>query len=266
MNEPRPRERDLFGQAPPEGFEDWSHRKREPRALALLWMIFLMLVSAWMFARLSIAPTVSTSVSRPAAREMLVFAMVGACVLYPMLRLAQAIPLPSVVGAGVRDALVLILPLQAVLWPNRLVVLGGWGSDVILALAAHSAAWIVLLVGASSVSLAGASVSGRPALARALGSAAVVVLALGAPMVELVTGIGAGVDARGVHLGWMLSPITGVLELTRDRAAAGAPAGVHAAHLQIIAGVACVGLGLVLVSGAMERAVSLADRRMSPYA
>jgi len=263
---PSTRERDLFGNEPPEGYEDWSHRKGEPRTLALLWMIFLMAASAWMFSRLSIAPSVSPSVSRPAAREMLVFVMVGACVLYPMLRLAQAIPLPSVTGAGLRDALVLVIPMQAVLWPNRLVVLGGWNGGVILALAVFGAAWVLIVVGVCSITLAGAGVSGRPVLVRVIGSLVIVALALGVPLVELVTRIGAGVDARGAHLGWMLSPITGVVELTRDRRALGVVAEVHAAHIEIIASVACVGLAMILVGAAIERAVPLADRRMSPYA
>ena len=260
------RERDLFGKEPPGGYEDWSHRKREPRALALMWLIFLMVASAAMFSRLSIGYSITPSLSRPAATEMLAIVIAGASVLYPMLRLSQALPMPSAVASGVRDWFVLVVPLQAVLWPNRLVVLGGWSGEVVLTLGAHGAAWITLGVGIVAVTLALAGVTGRPMLVRTIGMGAIILTAFAAPVLELLTHRGAGAGALNTHIGWMLSPVTGVLEITRDRSVLGAPAVVTDAQLRIIAGIACVGLGLVLVAGAIERRVPLAERRMSPYA
>lgn len=234
--------------------------------LALLWMIYLMIVSALMFAALSGAQSVSSSISRPAAQEALVLIMCGVALLWPALRLTQSVPLTGVVNASVRDAIVVLIPLIAVLWPHRLVVLGGWTNEVLLALTAHSAAWVVLVSGAISVSLVCVSVSPRPVLVRCVAAALIALGVTIVPLIELFTETGVRIDARSTHLGWMLSPITGVLEITRDTSVLGPAASVSGLHFRIILGVACVGVALHLAAAAIDRALPLAGREGTSYA
>lgn len=244
-------ERDLFGAPPPEGYADWSHRRAEPRVLALLWMIYLMGISALMFARLSAGVSISPGISRPASREMLVLASVGLALLYPLCRLSQRSARRPVASA-IRDAIVLLVPLQAVLWPQLLIVLGGWNIDVVLALVAHFAAWTLVATGLVAIAHVvierdhGANRNVR----RAVAMIAIVGAVLVAPALELATLRGAHAGIRDANPGLMLSPITGVLEITRDRAATGVAASVGPLHFRLIAGVACVGTALHLLAGA----------------
>ena len=234
--------------------------------LALLWMIYLMVVSAMMFSSLSGARVISSSVSRPASQEALVLIMCGVALLWPALRLCQAVPLTGIVNASLRDAVVIVIPLTAVLWPHRLIVLGGWTNEVLLALTAHGAAWVVLVSGAIALSLVCVSVSRRPALVRSVAAALIVICVLGVPVIELVSEVGVRMDERSAHLGWMLSPVTGVLEITRDRSVLGPAAQVSGTHFQIIGGVACLGVALHFAALALHRAVPLVGRSGAPYA
>lgn len=244
-------ERDLFGAAPPEGYADWSHRRAEPRVLALLWMIYLMGISALMFSRLSAGLSISPSISQPASREMLVLASVGLGVLYPLVRLSQR-SARRPIRSAIRDAVVLLVPLQAVLWPQLLIVLGGWNLDVVLALVAHFAAWTLVATGLVAIAhiVVERDDGAHRNLRRAVAMVAILGAMLVAPAIELITLRGAHAGLRDANPGLMLSPITGVIEITRERAATGVAASVGPLHFRLIAGVACVGLALMLLAGA----------------
>lgn len=258
-----PRERDLLGKEPPGDLIDWSHRKGEPRVFALLWMIFLLSATALMFARLSKGYSISPSVSRPASQEMLVIIAIGMSILWPMVRFSQTIPRPSIVAASLRDMVVILIPMQAVIWPQRLIVLGGWSMEVVLALAFHFAAWGLVIAGIMSIGsilIAGSTHHARARILAMLGAMAVTT---GMPVIEFLTLKGAPIGPAHANLGWMLSPITGILELTADRSVLGQPAIVYNAHFRMITAVACVGLALLIFGRALERARWVVNRRAS---
>lgn len=219
--------------------------------LALLWMIYLMGISAIMFTRLSAGLSVSPSISRPASREMLVLASVGIGILYPLVRVSQRSARRPIASA-LRDALVLLVPLQAVLWPQLLIVLGGWNIDVVLALVAHFAAWTLVAAGlvATAQVVIERDRGAHRSLRRAIAMFAILAAMLIAPVLELTTLRGAAAGIRDANPGLMLSPITGVMEITRDRSATGVAASVGPLHFRLIGGIGCVGVALILLASA----------------
>lgn len=256
------KERDLLGKEPPGDLIDWSHRKGEPRVFALLWMIFLLTTTALMFARLATGFSISPSVSRPASQEMLVIVAIGMSILWPMVRLSQRIPPPSIVMSSIRDLIVVIVPMQAVIWPQRLIVLGGWSSEVVLALALHTLAWGIVIAGAvslGSIFIAGSSPESQQRN-RALSMLGVLLLVFAFPLIELLTHKGAAIGPANANLGWMLSPITGIMELTTDRSVLGRAAFAYNAHFRMITAVACVGFAFLIFGRALENAKWVARR------
>ncbi len=195
---------------------------------------------------------------------MLVVVIFGMSILWPMVRFSQTIPRPSIVAASLRDLIVMLIPAQAVIWPQRLIVLGGWSTEVVLALSLHIAAWGLVLAGIVSIGSVLIASSVNHARTRVLVMLAALVMVLGMPMVELLTLKGAPIGAAHANLGWMLSPITGILEITADRSVLGQPAIVYNAHFRIIAAVACVGLALLIFGRALENARWVARRRIKP--
>lgn len=260
------KERDLLGKEPPGDLIDWSHRKGEPRVFALLWMIFLLSTTALMFARLATGFSISPSVSRPASQEMLVIVAIGMSILWPMVRLSQRIPPPSIVMSSIRDLVVVIVPMQAVIWPQRLIVLGGWSSEVVLALALHTLAWGILIAGAVSIGsifIAGSTPQTQQRN-RALSMLGVLLIIFAFPIIELLTLKGASIGPANANLGWMLSPITGIMELTADRSVLGRAAFAYNAHFRMIAAVACVGFAFLIFGRALENAKWVARRKIDP--
>lgn len=262
--QPIKRERDLLGNEPPGDLIDWSHRKGEPRVFALLWMIFLLTTTALMFTRLAGGYTVSPSVSRPAAQQMLVIVTIGMSVLWPMIRFSQRIARPSIVAASLRDMIVILIPLQAVLWPQRLIVLGGWSGEVVLALVLHTTAWALLIAGTIAIGSILIASSSKPQHIRALAMlTALLIISIG-PLIEMLTLKGAGIGPAHANLGWMLSPITGILEITADRSVTGQAAAVYNAHFRIITAIGCVGFALLAFGKALENTHWVVNRRMNP--
>lgn len=260
------KERDLLGKEPRGDLIDWSHRKGEPRVFALLWMIFLLSTTALMFARLATGFSISPSVSRPASQEMLVIVAIGMSILWPMVRLSQRIPPPSIVMSSIRDLVVVIVPMQAVIWPQRLIVLGGWSSEVVLALALHTLAWGILIAGAVSIGsifIAGSTPQTQQRN-RALSMLGVLLIIFAFPIIELLTLKGASIGPANANLGWMLSPITGIMELTADRSVLGRAAFAYNAHFRMIAAVACVGFAFLIFGRALENAKWVARRKIDP--
>ena len=262
--QPIKRERDLLGKEPPGDLIDWSHRKGEPRVLALLWMIYLLIATTLMFSHLASGYSIAPSISRPASREMLVIVIFGMSILWPMARFSQTIARPSIVGASVRDLFVILIPMQAVIWPQKLIVLGGWSTEVVFALTLHCAAWGLVTAGVISVGSILIAGSNNHARTRAIVTLASITVVILVPIIELVTLKGAPLSVSHANLGWMLSPITGIMEITADRRVLGQPAMVFRDHFRIIAAVACVGLALLVFGRALENAKWVARRRIDP--
>lgn len=236
---------------------------------ALIWMLFLMGVTAVMFMSLHDALSISPSITRPAARGMLLTTMAGVVLLWPALRLSQR-PARSPVGSVLRDMFVLLAPAQAVIWPHAVRELAWWPWTVLVAVAASMLAWAMVVGGliAAADATQHAVCAVRPGRGRLASGGArwawmLVVLAVVfiAPLVGIVSGgrgpAWAGGNKSGVRAGWMLSPLTSVIELTRDRSGSGSPTPISGTHWRLIAGAGCVGGGLLF--GAL--AVEVATRR-----
>lgn len=240
----RPKEKDLFGREP-DGYDDWSHRRGEPRVFALIWMLFLMCVTGLMFASISDAFYVSPTITRPAARGMILTTMAGLVLLWPAIRLSQQ-PAERPARSVLRDLFVLLVPAQAVIWPNALPELADWPVDLLLALAGSFVAWSLLVGGLLALADAGRHAGHH----RGLWMLAVLLVALGAPLVAILTGSAGPALPDTPRPGWMLSPLTSVLEITRDRLVVGRTDPVADAQWRILFAAACAGGAFMLLAAA----------------
>ena len=218
---------------------------------ALLWMIYLMVVTALMFASITGALSVSQSITRPAARAMLLATMFGIAIAWPMVRLSQNVPARGTVGSALRDWVVIIVPLQAVVIPQMFPVLAGWPLGVVLAVDAFICAWALVIAGLIAMSYRSVGEADR-GVGRALWMAIVMLVALAAPITGMLTGAGATAGVVDARVGWLLSPLTGIIELARDRSVLGQGAHIRPAHWRMIAAIGCVGTALCLFGYALE--------------
>lgn len=237
-------DRDVFGR-PPRGRPDWSHRRGEPRVFALLWMCYLMGATATMFAALSDAFFVSPAVTRPAGRGMLVAAAAGVAFLWPAMRLSQR-PAERPVAFVLRDLFVLLLPAQAMVWPHALKELGDWPLPVLGALSACLAAWALLVGGLIALADSG-RFAGRW---RGLWMAGVVLVCTAAPAWGAAFGVVGPRPAGAARAGWMLSPFTAVLELTRPASGPGGVTPITGTHCRLIAAPGLGGGALLVLAAA----------------
>lgn len=251
-------DRDLFGRPPPRG-ADWSHRRSEPRGLALGWTIYLMLATMG-----SLAPAMSMGrfepdVYRPAARILMAMVVVGLCVLWPMFRASQGPVSRSPVRFVARDLVVVLLPALTLVWPQ--VYLAGWSLEVVGVLTCLLIAWTLLMGGVMLLWHASAS---EGVGARIVVMGASLGLVAGVPLVLWRTG--AMVTAPpgiGVTPGWMWSPVTSAWEVLRDRSWSGRPAWVWSEHWSWSArllAVSAVAFALCVWSAHRNRP-KIADRR-----
>lgn len=237
----------------------WAHRRGEPRVFAFLWTVYLFAATAITLAQVGTTGVITVELYRPGARQLLIWVAVGVAVLWPMIRLSQSPP-PRPVSAAIKDIIVLLVPAQAVIWPQWW--LAAWPLAPVLAVAATLAAWASLLGAflAAAGSVGAADGFGRDRRAPRAGTwawmLAVLLVTVGAPLgVVLAGGLPPGgqapplVDAR-----WMISPMTAVYEITRDRSYAGESALAAPAHWWAIAATGALsiplwGVALVRASG-----------------
>ena len=242
------REKDLFGREP-VGRPDWSHRKGEPRVFALIWMLYLMGVTILMFSSFVNAVSISPSITRPAGVRMLLATALGLALLWPAIRLAQR-PSQRPVRHVLRDLFVLLVPAQAVIWPHAMGVLAGWSFEVLGAISAAFLAWGLVVGGV--IAMADSQIWRIP---RPVWMGAILGVVFAAPLLGLVVPEPAAGRADTPRPGWMLSPATTVLELTRDRSASGSLDAVQTGHWRLLGAIACAGGSLLLLSHACEVAV-----------
>lgn len=244
-----------FIPAPEQGADRWAHRRAEPRPLALLWTIFLAAATLIMLTSLVMYGGADHDIYRPAARGLLAVTAVGMTILWPMVRLSQTAPPEGARAAVAKDLVVILAPVQAVLWPQMFFVLAYWPVAVVAALAAMLLAW-TLLIGAVvcfGLQAAGAQPARAGlsrASARSLWMAVIVVLVAGGPLIGLLARPTPSSDDQGLVSAWALtSPITSVFEIARDRPWSGAAAEAKPAHwaaIVIIGGVGLLAWGAVL--------------------
>lgn len=258
-----PTDVDLFGNAPHHR-RDWSHRRGEPRVFALLWTVFLTVIATTTLMRAAIGGRLDLAVYRAGLTTTLMVIATGIVVGWPLLRLSQARPRGGGVGTTFKDVLIVLVPLQAVLWPQA--VLAHWPLSLVAALDATLAAWTLLCGGVVALALgprtedpdglpdAEALHSGLP---RGRVAAMAIVIGLGAVggAAAFVLDIALRPD-RSVHIpgSWwmMLSPHTAIAELTRDRAEFGETARAQPAHLWATAAQTAAGLLLWVAAAARE--------------
>ncbi len=253
---------ELAAESAPEITVDrWAHRRAEPRPLALLWTIFLALSTMICLASLAARGATSYESYRPAARSLLTIVAIGLTVLWPMVRLSQS-PARSPIAAWVwKDLVVLLLPAQAVIWPQVFFFLAKWPTEVVGCVSAMLSAWAILtgalLAWASTLVRREALESPRRA------SFMLIVLALVAvgPLLSLPFRASGRTDTSSPAFDvWgMTSPVTAVFELTRDRLWTGQPARVVAAHWWAVAIVAASAVFAWISFGIWSRARSGRD-------
>jgi len=201
---------------PPATLPDpFAHRRGEPRLFAFLWTIYVLVAVAGSLLWLSRATIVSTSTYGPAARIMLLVVAAGATVLWPMVRLSQTSPRGSALSAALADVVVVLFPMQMILWP--LIMLAQWPIGIVGALALLSALWVLVIGGVIAIALAAPAI--RASADRGLGERAVwmsvcVAMVAAAPVTALARGGAFGSVAQGAPWVAMLSPFTAVPALT----------------------------------------------------
>lgn len=233
----------------PRPADRWAHRRGEPRIFAFIWTLFLFAATATIFVFAFSSGTASPEVIRPATRLLLAVMMAGIVIVWPLIRLSQAADRHPVSGV-VQDLVVVLIPAQAVIWPQWFTWLGRWPFPVIGAVAALAVAWAFLagavlsLAQTSHLAAALKAEPGRPVRWPAgAWMLAFVLLTLGGavPLLYDVMGTPA-IDPTPppFRAAWMCSPIASVYELMRDRAWSGVNAAVERAHWRSIAWVAAV--------------------------
>ncbi|MCL4221377.1 MAG: hypothetical protein KJZ65_08400 [Phycisphaerales bacterium] len=211
-------DRDIFGRAP-RAHANWDHRRGEPRTFALAWTIFLMLSTLVMFSTLGAARTVTIDIYRPAVNALLVTITAGMVLLWPMTRLSQDAPRHRVGASVAKDLAVVVIPTQALIWPQALRLLGGWPVGQAVAVASCQAAWAVLVGGVVALALA---TDARPReLMRGLWMLAIVAMVIFVPLVEILFGALSPLRVRGPEPAMMASPLLAMVELLRDRGTSG---------------------------------------------
>ncbi len=224
----------------------WAHRRAEPRPLALLWTIFLALSTMICLASLAARGATSYESYRPAARSLLTIVAIGLTVLWPMVRLSQSPARGSIAAWVWKDLVVLLLPAQAVIWPQAFFFLAKWPTDVVGCVSAMLSSWAIL----TGALLAWASTLIRcDKFARTRHASLMLILltpVAAGPLISLPFRVAKGTAASNTadFDGWsMTSPVTAVFELTRDRLWTGQPARIIAPHWW---GVAIVAAGAMI--------------------
>ena len=224
--------------ARPTRHDPWAHRRGEPRIFVFGWTVFLFVATLVTFVSAQAAAGGDRAVIRSAARLLVLASAIGITVLWPMVRLSQW-PEPHPVRGTFRDLVVLLVPVQAMLWPQTMWWLAHWPMSVVGAVDLLLVCWGALAGGVVALvqtlrwrewRRTGAVSWGLPVVGMI---ASVVLVTLGAlPAISGIADPFTGSDTRppDVRVGWMLSPFTGIFEVARERAWAGVPAAVRPAH------------------------------------
>jgi hypothetical protein len=178
--------------------DPWAHRKGEPRLFTLVWSIYLLIgAMGTIFATRTIGPP-TPAAYRIGCLAMVTVVAVGGTILWPVVRLSQRSPTRPARAALV-DLVVILLPVQSVVWP--MPMLTRWPWDVTAAIALMVTGWIVLIGGVV------AHATARPAgFLRVAVMAAICVVIFGGPA------LGVAGAARGwwtPRAGVLASPVTG---------------------------------------------------------
>ena len=264
-------DRDIFGRAPTRTV-DWSHRRGEPRVFAFGWTLYLMAMVGLMFAQGGALSTFSAESFRPTARVTMVLLMVGGLVLWPLVRLSQAKPRAGGSASTVRDLVVILIPAQALIWPQTW--LADWPLGIVMMLSALFFVW-VLLIGAiiaiglgpaeTRVTLHALQLEGRELgrRTRAWSLIACLVVGLGGLIAPAVVAPQQTGWLRA-QPGWMASPYLSVFEVTRDRAWLGSGVAIGRIHWLWVSAVGLIGASVWLIAFIVNALRARRARRAKP--
>jgi hypothetical protein len=224
---------------PPPPRDPWAHRRGEPRIFMLLWIGWLMLITAVSFASIGPRGIVDPDQARPSTRLLLLLLMCGVAFLWPAFRLCQVRP-RRIIGAVLLDLVVISTPAQIVIWPQ--VLLAYWPVPVIVSISWLLMAWSVLmgavLIFAYATEAARQPIEQPPnVVSRGIWLLVIVLLSLFAPAMSMLLPQHADPLAELTPASTpllALSPVTGVYELTADRFWAGSSARVLDVHWAVL--------------------------------
>lgn len=221
----------------------WAHRRGEPRTFAAAWIAYLFVAAIIALGTSGSLGLVATDAYRASAQVLMVLAGIGVGALWPMLRLSQERP-DSPAKAAMRDFLIVMLSLQAIIWPQSLPWMASWPVEVTGALSAHFAAWGLVVSGVLALAWA-------PPITSAIrrGTFMAVLLAVGVvmPLARVLTGPTEDLSRRAPSPDILLtaSPFAGAWEIPADRAWSGLAGQVSQAQWMAFGAVAALGLACV---------------------
>lgn len=160
--------------------DKWSHRRGEPRNFAFLWAIYLMLGSIIALGVVLAGGIITLDAYQPLSRGLVVTLAIGVMVFWPLMRLSQAAPDESAPIAVLKDLAIVLIPLQAVVWPQ--MVLARWTPDIVLATSLAMIGWAFLIGGLLAMGIR-SNVTWRSAW-----MAAVVALVVGGATASILAG------------------------------------------------------------------------------
>lgn len=216
----------------------------------LLWIGWLMLITAVTFLSIGPRGIVDPDEARPITRILLVLLLCGPAFLWPAFRLCQIRP-RRIILSVLLDLVVLCFPAQIIIWPQ--VLLAFWPVPVLASVAVLLTIWAVLvaavLVFAFSSEALRHPVESPPRVSRAIWMVVVVLLSVFAPLMMLMvpgTTDPASVISESASNRPLLvvSPLTGVYELTADRFWSGSSAKVLVPHWSALRWLAAAAVGL----------------------
>jgi len=197
----------------PRPADPWAHRRGEPRLFAFLWSLYILAAVAGSLLWLAQLTVPTASAYSPAARTLLIVVAAGLVVLWPMTRLCQAAPERAPLAAVIADLVVLLAPVQMVVWP--MIILANWPVAVVGGVAALLAAWTVLIGGVLAVAFTGRRREGRPPgpgpWGRSLYMTVCLALTLAAPVVLALQPLRAATNLAWLHA---CSPFTAIYLFT----------------------------------------------------
>lgn len=198
---------------PAPDHDPWAHRRAEPRLFAFLWTLYLFITVLGSLLWLTRSGVLAASAYGPAARIMLIVIGAGATILWPMVRLSQLAPSTRPIAAAFGDLVVIVMPVQVVVWP--LAFLANWPVSVVALLAAMLLVWSALAGGLIAIAFGVCHRYALPALppvVRVGWMFLCIALACAGPLIVVLTAVGQGANLSS--WAWKLSPFTFVFLMT----------------------------------------------------
>ncbi|GJQ31067.1 MAG: hypothetical protein HBSAPP03_29510 [Phycisphaerae bacterium] len=228
----------------------WAHRRGEPRTFAAAWIVFLFTAAIVALGAGGSLGLVATDAYRTSARVLMVLAGVGVGVLWPLLRLSQEAPRHPA-RAALRDLVLVLAPLQAIIWPQALPWMAAWPLEVVAALAGLFTAWALVVSGVLAMTLRGPVMPG----VRAAVMIGLILAGMLTPGLRLLLGLPDELARRSRSPDVLLTatPITGGWEIPTDRSWSGAAGDVSRAQWFAIAAVGVVGVGIWGIAAGVVR-------------